>query len=53
MEQDGCAATLALLNAVNNLWGRQATDPATMRADQWRVMHDTFIRDIRGFDFAV
>lgn len=47
MQQEGYAGTLALLNAVNNLWGWQVTDPGTVRADQWQAIHDTFIRDIR------
>ncbi|ARQ01005.1 cobaltochelatase subunit CobN [Pseudorhodoplanes sinuspersici] len=47
MQRDGYAGTLELLNAVNNLWGWQVTDPGTVRADQWQAIHDTFIRDMR------
>lgn len=47
MQQDGYAGTLELLNALNNLWGWQVTDPGTVRADQWQAVHDTFVRDIR------
>ena len=47
MQQEGYAGTLELLNAVNNLWGWQVTDPGTVRADQWQAIHDTFIRDMR------
>lgn len=47
MQQEGYAGTLELLNAVNNLFGWQVTDPGAVRADQWQAVHDTFIRDIR------
>lgn len=47
MQQEGYAGTLELLNAVNNLFGWQVTDPGTVRADQWQAVHDTFVRDIR------
>jgi cobaltochelatase CobN len=47
MQKEGYAGTLELLNAVNNLWGWQATDPDMVRADQWQAIHDTFIRDTR------
>lgn len=47
MQQEGYAGTLELLNAVNNLWGWQVTDPGTVRADQWQAVHDTLVRDIR------
>ncbi|MEH2510945.1 cobaltochelatase CobN [Nitrobacteraceae bacterium AZCC 1564] len=47
MQQEGYAGTLELLNAVNNLFGWQVTDPGTVRADQWQAIHDTFIRDLR------
>jgi cobaltochelatase CobN len=47
LQQEGYAGTLELLNAVNNLFGWQVTDPGTVRADQWQAVHDTFIRDIR------
>lgn len=47
MQQEGYAGTLGLLNAVNNLFGWQVTDPGIVRADQWQAIHDTFIRDVR------
>jgi cobaltochelatase CobN len=28
----------------------QVTDPATVRADQWQAVHDTFVRGIRQLD---
>jgi len=47
MQREGYAGTLELLNAVNNLFGWQVTDPGSVRADQWQAVHETFIRDIR------
>lgn len=47
MQQEGYAGTLQILNAVNNLWGWQVTDPSSVRADQWQAVHDTFIEDSR------
>jgi len=47
MQREGYAGTLEVLNAVNNLWGWQATAPETVHADQWQAIHDTFIRDSR------
>ncbi len=47
MQKEGYAGTLELLNAVNNLFGWQVTDPGTVRADQWQAVHDTFINDVR------
>lgn len=47
MQQEGYAGTLELLNATNNLWGWQVTAPSTVRADQWQLLHDTFVNDIR------
>ncbi len=46
MQREGYAGTLEVLNAANNLWGWQVTDPATVRPDQWQAMHDTYLRDI-------
>jgi len=45
---EGYAGTLEILNAVNNLWGWQVADPASVRADQWQAVHDTFVNDIRA-----
>ena len=50
MKQEGYAGTLEILNAVNNLWGWQVTDPASVRGDQWQAVHDTFVRDVRKLD---
>ncbi|MDQ8730219.1 cobaltochelatase subunit CobN [Bradyrhizobium sp. LHD-71] len=50
MQREGYAGTLEVLNAVNNLWGWQVTDPVTVRADQWQSVHDTFVRDMRHLD---
>lgn len=50
MQREGYAGTLAVLDAVNNVWGWQATAPETVRADQWQAIHDTFVRDARGLD---
>lgn len=47
MQREGYAGTLELLNATNNLWGWQVTAPPTVRADQWQLLHDTFVNDIR------
>jgi cobaltochelatase CobN len=47
MQKEGYAGTLELLNAVNNLFGWQVTDPGTVRADQWQAVHDTFVNDVR------
>lgn len=52
MKREGYAGTLEILNAVNNLWGWQVTDPASVRADQWQAVHDTFVRDARKLDLA-
>ncbi|SFC26234.1 cobaltochelatase CobN [Bosea sp. CRIB-10] len=52
MKQEGYAGTLEIVNAVNNLWGWQVTDPASVRADQWQAVHDTFVRDARKLDLA-
>lgn len=45
MQNEGYAGTLEILNAVNNLFGWQVTDPATVRADQWQAVHATFVQD--------
>ena len=53
MQKEGYAGTLEILNAVNNVWGWQVTDPTTIRADQWQSLHDTFVRDVRKLGVAV
>jgi len=50
MQKEGYAGTLAVLNAVNNLFGWQVTDPSSVRDAQWQALHDTFIRDSRHLD---
>lgn len=50
MKREGYAGTLEILNAVNNLWGWQVTDPATVRDDQWQSIHETFVNDIRNLE---
>jgi cobaltochelatase CobN len=50
LKAEGYAGTLEILNQVNNLWGWQVTDPATVRADQWQAVHDTFVRGIRQLE---
>nr|WP_246505217.1 cobaltochelatase subunit CobN [Coralloluteibacterium stylophorae] len=50
MQAEGYAGTLQVVDAVDNLFGWQVTDPASVRADQWQAMHDTFVRDTRGLD---
>ncbi len=47
MQKEGYAGANAMLSIVNNLWGWQVTDPASVRADQWQAMHDTYVRDSR------
>ncbi|EQB17123.1 cobaltochelatase subunit CobN [Novosphingobium lindaniclasticum] len=47
MQQQGYAGANAMAGIVNNLWGWQVTDPASVRADQWQAMHDTYIADTR------
>ncbi|HEV2574760.1 MAG TPA: cobaltochelatase subunit CobN [Beijerinckiaceae bacterium] len=47
MQKEGYAGTLELLNAVNNFWGWQVTDPAQVRADQWQEFHETYVMDKR------
>ncbi|PRD41875.1 cobaltochelatase subunit CobN [Phyllobacterium phragmitis] len=48
MKAEGYAGTLAMLNAVNNLFGWQVVDPSTVRADQWQAMFDTYVADTRN-----
>ncbi|MGK6354413.1 cobaltochelatase subunit CobN [Sphingomonas sp. DT-207] len=48
MQAEGYAGANAILGIVNNLWGWQVTDPASVREDQWQAMHDTYIRDVRN-----
>jgi len=48
MQHEGYAGTLSVLNAVNNLFGWQVTDPSSVREAQWQAVHDTFIRDSRN-----
>lgn len=50
MKEEGYAGANAMLNIVNNLWGWQVTDPASIRADQWQAMHDVYVRDSRNLD---
>ncbi|ARP93124.1 cobaltochelatase subunit CobN [Bordetella genomosp. 13] len=47
MQQEGYAGTLQVLNAANNLFGWQAVDADTVRADQWQAMFDTYVADTR------
>ncbi len=48
MQQEGYAGANAILGVVNNMWGWQVADPATVRADQWEAMLDTYVRDTRN-----
>lgn len=50
MKEEGYAGANAMLNVVNNLWGWQVTDPASVRADQWQAMHDVYVLDSRDLD---
>src|SRR5690606_15304152 len=47
MQQEGYAGTLQVLNAANNLFGWQATDPDMVRGDQWQALFDTYVSDTR------
>ncbi|PNU02147.1 cobaltochelatase subunit CobN [Novosphingobium guangzhouense] len=47
MQREGYAGANAMAGIVNNLWGWQVTDPASVRADQWQAMHDTYVADSR------
>lgn len=50
MQQESYAGTLAVLDAVDNLFGWQVTDPGSVRDEQWQALHDTYVRDRRGLD---
>jgi len=50
MKAEGYGGTLEMLNAVNNLFGWQAVDPSTVRADQWQAMFDTYVVDAHDLD---
>lgn len=52
MQKEGYAGANAMADVVNNLWGWQVADPASVRADQWQAMHDTYIRDIRNLGLS-
>jgi len=45
MQGEGYAGTLEIVDTLNNLWGWQALDPSTVRADQWQAMHDVYVMD--------
>lgn len=45
MQSEGYAGTLEIVDTVNNLWGWQALDPSTVRADQWQSMHEVYVMD--------
>ncbi|NYT80316.1 cobaltochelatase subunit CobN [Alcaligenaceae bacterium] len=47
MQAEGYAGTLEVVDTVNNLFGWQAVDPATVRPDQWQALFDTYISDTR------
>lgn len=47
MQNEGYAGTLEVVDTVNNLFGWQAVDPATVRPDQWQAIFDTYIEDTR------
>ncbi|THF67193.1 cobaltochelatase subunit CobN [Pseudothauera nasutitermitis] len=48
MQQEGYAGTLQVLNVTNNLFGWQAMDTSTVRADQWQALFDTYVTDTRA-----
>lgn len=50
MQQEGYAGTLEIVDTINNLWGWQALDPSTVRADQWQAMHDVYVMDKHKLD---
>jgi cobaltochelatase CobN len=50
MQAEGYAGTLEIVDTVNNLFGWQALDPATVRADQWQAMHDVYVMDKHRLD---
>jgi cobaltochelatase CobN len=45
MQNEGYAGTLEIVDTINNLWGWQALDPNTVRADQWQSMHEVYVMD--------
>jgi cobaltochelatase CobN len=45
MQSEGYAGTLEIVDTINNLWGWQALDPSTVRADQWQSMHEVYVMD--------
>jgi cobaltochelatase CobN len=45
MQSEGYAGTLEIVDTINNLWGWQALDPSTVRADQWQSIHDVYVMD--------
>ncbi len=52
MQAEGYAGTLEVLHATNNLFGWQAVDAATVRADQWQALFDTYVTDTRELGTA-
>ncbi|SPL69990.1 cobaltochelatase subunit CobN [Acinetobacter stercoris] len=48
MQNEGYAGTLEVLNATNNLYGWNVTDPSVVRDDQWQDMYDTYVLDKRN-----
>lgn len=50
MQAEGYAGTLEIVDTLNNLFGWQALDPATVRADQWQAMHDVYVMDKHQLD---
>lgn len=52
LKQEGYAGTVEIVKTINNLWGWQVADPATVRPDQWQQVHDTFVRDSRDLGLA-
>lgn len=50
MQSEGYAGTLEIVDTINNLFGWQALDPATVRADQWQAMHDVYVMDKHRLD---
>lgn len=50
MQAEGYAGTLEIVDTINNLFGWQALDPATVRADQWQAMHDVYVKDRHQLD---
>src|SRR5690606_2852041 len=50
MQAEGYSGTLEIVDTVNNLFGWQALDPATVRPDQWQSMHDVYVMDKHRLD---